>query len=193
MEVTLRKAAAFSKALLAAADKLTPANTLSVSIYLESDLGDEVEKARKGEVAKIDLAETLIASAFTLRTEIGRINNAIGISALLAEKAALERAERTYAAFYDRQSRSGSDVSVAKRQLAALAERAKNATSYSPSGERLDIGLVDEATAADGEQRRIVNKRRLSDIADALITLNMTQKVDLSDKMVELLKGQNII
>ena len=198
MEVTLRKASQLEKALLEAARKLPLPSTVAVSIYSKSTVEVEVVATRVKLLANITKASAAFDAAFEIRGMINVVNTNSGISSNLTEKAKLDALEklltgigRQTVSLDDDQSES---VEVLQAQLLALVARSSN-----PEASRYGFEKSVTANILQGEPANAILgkineiKQRKSALSDEILTLNMTQKIMLTGKIVETLKEFKII
>jgi hypothetical protein len=188
IEVSLRKAAKLSQGLLDAARAVSLRASVNVSIYNDVNALDAII-AREGAAldASVARATALVRSGYAIRASIRQSNEAAGVNALLDEKAALEAEEKLLAALPTQSA--GPDLVAEKRRLAALQERAK--TDYVT--ENVPVSVLQDEMLDGVVLRRAAIARRKSEIQDALLNLNLTNKVTLSDETATLLADERLI
>jgi len=199
MEVTLRKAAALSQALLEASRALPLAKSVTVSVYADTPVADAVKEAQAKLAFNSAKVTGLIRAAFEIRGSISDQNAVNGVSKRLTEKAALDATEKLLSAAvggakanpFDDTPEASADI--AQAQLDALRERQKNVADRYSREESLTVGVLSGDVVGGLQDQLATIRRRKVEIADELLTLNMTKKVTLSAETVALLQEFKVI
>lgn len=190
MEVTLRKAAALSKALLDAARKPTLSKTIEVSIYTEDAISTLAEVGVATFQANLAKALDLTALAFDIRRQIATANHAAGIDTLLNEKARLDAQERFLVAVET--GAAGTPLDIAETKLSVMRARSESGVAHYAS-EELSVQVVTDDDLANEKTLLQLLRRRKVAIADELLVANTTARVRLSDSAVASLRAAELI
>ena len=191
MELTLRKANSLSKSLLETARKLPLNRTLQISIYDQVKPEDVVTKAAEILLNNLNDAGDLIKAAFDLRAAIGAANATCGISRLLTEQATLDAKERLIAPVVDAANDPNFNNAVTAPTAAAKLEsvRQRLATSEIRYGlvEELQVKVATIETVAPLKDDLLAIRLRKTQIADELLALNTSSRIEVSAFVEELL------
>lgn len=179
-----------------------------LSIF-SSDPDAEVERRARELRDDIARLQRLGSVRATLRAEVARQNAETGISALLAEKAALEEQVALLSPLLDRQipdceawavtrRRRRVPASSAKRGQVALAEQIAATRSRFEAGEGTEeteilVSLIDEALEQDLRLRILEQRRRLDEISDRLRALNSAATIELADDALDYLQREAVV
>lgn len=187
MEITLRKADAFSKALIAAGQKaLTP--NIELSIYSDKAV-EEVVAAQAKLATSLEKSTALLKEGFYIRQEAGRLNASSGINDLLRERAALEAQERLLTPL-SQTSTEGLDGLT--RRLEVKLERTKSPDYYG-NGESVTVSAVTDKVRDAAKAQLLTILRRKGQINDELLETNIRTKVKLTGSAVSLLTEMGLI
>jgi hypothetical protein len=187
MEVTLRKAAQLSQQAIQAAAQFAIVPHLSLSAYGSVNVSDALAAHETQQRVNLDASDALTCAGFAIRALIGKANRESGIDALLDEKALTDALEKRLSV--PRAVRP--DVPTVQAQLNALASRVGNTDFY--GGDTVVVQGFSEELNMALKQAQSVHRRTKVRIADELLQLNITTKVQLSDETVDTLKKFDIL
>lgn len=201
-DITLHRAGRILEAIRAAVGGVELGTTAKVSIF-----GEPVaELARKtaGLASDIDKIERLLSVQSRIRATVGRANAELGISDLLAEKAAADEWIKLVSPLVSRSSGKAAGLDYVMRRSrgdatdpANLEARAKAMRErYAASDAEVDAAIetrVLDQDAAAGLAKRIAQRRREVELlSDRLRTLN-ARTVVLDEADLEYLTSQDVI
>lgn len=190
MEVTLRKAAALSKALLEAARKPKLNKTVEVSIYTDGMIDDSIQEAVDTLASNLSLIEDRVSAAFEIRGQIAGANHAAGVNRLLTQMAQLDALERFLAAALEGPA-NGTPADIAQAKLNAMIARAADKTAY--VSEELEVNFLGAADLPEAREKLRQLRRTKASLADSLLVLNTNTSISLSDYAVSALRGADLI
>ena len=179
-----------------------------LSIF-SSDPDAEVERRARELWEDMTRLQHLASVRATLRAAIAQQNAETGISALLAEKAALEEEVALLSPLLDRMApdfeawavtrrRRRLHASRAKRGQVALAEQIAATRSRFEAGEGTEeteilVSLIDDALEQEVRLRILERRRRLDEISDRLRSLNSSATIELADDALEYLQREAVV
>jgi vacuolar-type H+-ATPase subunit F/Vma7 len=196
MQVTLRKGAALSAALIEQARKLPLTKLVTLSIHQKETPQDTIASAQTRLTENVVEAGRLFDAAYALRAVIGAANAANGIDDLLAEKAALDAREKLVTGVLgggkniDYDYEQGTDAEIAAAQLESLKAR-QTADRY--AGDTVAVKILSADIAKNLEEELANLRRRKVEIADLLLTKNMTTTVEVPAAAETLLNQYKLV
>jgi hypothetical protein len=198
MEVTLRKAAALSQALLDASRQVNLGHTITLSIYSDTTASEAVQAAQKRLLENIEKATALMNASYRIRNAVGEANESAGVNALLREKAALDAREKLLSGIgsVDRRYGASADTladGTLQAQLDALKERSSSATGGYRAETSLTVSVMGETVSAPIQEQLVAIRRRKVAIADTLLSINLGNKISLQDAEVALLEEYKLV
>lgn len=173
MTVSLRKAHAYSVALISAAQKLNLSPTVEVSVYDETP-ATTINQAATALANRVAQVSSLFAAGYSLRGKISALNASAGISALLTQKAQLDATEK---ALNGLKEAASDDTRVAEMRVQAARKRAEE-REY--AAESVTVNVLTATLAGDIANQLGEIRRQKVEINDQLLALNLTTKVALS-------------
>jgi hypothetical protein len=211
MQVSLKKAYEYEKAAFAAIAKVSISGNIIISIYNKLDVASLIREARaKAEQSVVDIHDLVVAGN-TLHTMRSTINNDCGINRLLTSLAALDREEGTVSSVVGKISPTSE--SVGKRggyiefsnpiisDPAEVNERISDARrlkdtdpAFSRSNtESVTVSIFDEKSLTIYSDMLAEIRYKKQDIKDQLVALNLTNKVELPQQVIDTLRKNKII
>lgn len=187
MLVNLRQANALARALQDEALKQTLTTSINVSVYADSVPFESLVK-EAGETLRANLADALALTeaAYTVRGLMGQAFQPAGISALLTEKALLDRKEKIIAGVLGQKAGAGGfTAELAPARLRALKDALANSTTRLPSTEQVQVKLDDAAYDGLEDDLRAIRKRKAK-ISDELLSANAAHRIELPEDIVAL-------
>lgn len=193
--ISLRKAAAYSQALLAAAKELPLDRMATMSIYSTTTVKDKVAEAVKILETNAARASTLISAAFEIRRLISVRNSDTGINDLLAEKGELDAREKIISglALKAAIAAADSDIDAAQARLDAMKERAAQASDRYGREETVLIQVISEEVAAKFADELAEIRLRKVAISDELLRINIGTEIAISQSTHDLLKELKVV
>lgn len=208
MEIALRKAATFIQAAGLAASKVDLETTLRFSSHTLSEgtgfaalLASSSKTLAERIQTVLDLQETI-----SIIRALRGIANQRKVNALLSEKQALDAQEKVLAAITDqktgtesRLSRYGLDDAVRVEhdedavRNAFLNIKKRSATQTSGALPNIELPALTEEVLQTYETRLMSIRRRKQDVQDELAAENISQKINLPDKAVAVLRKHGIV
>lgn len=179
-----------------------------LSIFSSDPDGEVERRARelRDDITRLERLESVRAA---LRAEIARQNAQTGISALLAEKVALDeqvgllsrlldRQDLDYEAWAATRRRLRVPASSTKRGQVALAEQIAATRARFQAGEGTEeteilVSLIDEALEQELRLRILEQRRRLDEISDRLRALNSSATIELADDALDYLQREAVV
>ena len=200
-ELTLHRASRVLEAIRAAIGRIELTSTARISIF-----GDPMgELARKSEElsSKLDTLERLLAVQARIRAAIGRTNAELGISEVLAEKAAHEewiklatavtgRGPKTDTPTVLRRHSPGVPVDAASLDARAKAMRDRFAGSDAAVEAEIEVRLYDGAETITLSKRIAERRRTVERLSDQLRQLN-ARPVVLDEADLAYLREEDVI
>jgi hypothetical protein len=196
MEVSLRKAKSFSESLITMSRALPLTNSISISIYSETAVVDQVAEAQSKLKTNRDLAVSLLNAGYAIRKAIGEANAFNGVDALLTEKASLDAIEKLLAGVSAKSSiydEDEADLVTAQAQLAALRAREQTGVDRYGRSSALSVNIVSAEISGEFQNQLADIRRRKIAVADELLGINLSSKITLSDDTVALLTEFKLI
>lgn len=187
MEVTLRKAHAFSEGLLSAARKLPVAPAISLSIH-ETDPTKVIGQATTIFEKNFTRSNKYLQAAYAIRRLIGEANAASGVNAILVSRALMDAQEKALSGLLDTGTLVSNDQ--IEGALSAARERFK---SHGYGADTLQVVLLTEARRGDVSRELQTLRRSKATLNDQLLTLNMTTKITIPTQHVESLREAGLI
>ncbi|AXQ68818.1 hypothetical protein HOU00_gp307 [Caulobacter phage CcrPW] len=201
MNITLRKASQFSKALIEAGRKTTINRLISVSVYedaVEKPAQALVELAQEAVQEKLTQALNLISGGYELRGQIAKANADVGINLLLTEQANLSAHEVLISSVcsieytYD-ESVEPKYADAKLAALVALNKKRDASVSIVQHDDHLNVRVITDEIKAPLKDSVAAIRRRKAEIADELTYLNASTRVEVSENVQGLLKALKLI
>ena len=193
MEISLRKAYSFSKALIEQSKALSLKNNIEVSIYT-SNVDEDVSKAIDLFQKNLEIANEYVSAAFELRHLVSEGNNktvdGLNINALLNERADLEVKEKIIASLIGNTGRGKNDIAGVKRQIEIALTRQKS--EYYGS-DTISVSILSEEKIEELKTQLAALRRRKSAINDNLLVANSKITVKISEKTASVLQEAELI
>jgi hypothetical protein len=206
--IPLHRAARIQDQIRGGIARLSFESEASISIFSsnpDADLGRRMQRLRE-DLAKLP---RYLAIQTDIRASIGRQNAAIGIGALLAEKAAVEEEISILSRLIDCEiaprglrelsglSRHRTDAGWRRDQISIAEQiRATRARFESAEGQEEDdvlVPMLDQAHADEVQTRLVMLRRRLEEHADKLRDLNSSTTVEIEDQALQYLQNEGVI
>lgn len=185
MYISLRKAAALQKEILAALP--TVETSASVSIYEENPL-QTLTEARDAAAKALEVRHNLMVTLQLIRDLTAEQNFTSGIYKLVSKLSFIDKQISFYSAL------SRSEVSPSETVIKAKIERAKNANPdhYSFS-DKAAFSIMDKHSIED--LKALVSNLKMDKvkIQDELLELNIKHSIKLTDETVAVLTAQGLI
>jgi hypothetical protein len=197
MEISLKKANDLQRAVLAAAGKIDPAATVSVSPFAQGDAGAVVQTAvTDGEarfMTQLGDAFDLMDAGYEIRRLLGDKNATSGVNTLLCERAWVEAQEKRLSAVLlavlDSTDQYPSEDAIGRL---ARAQNPLTTQTYYDSA-RIHVSILTERHIAKMQGDLASLRARKSDLTDQIAGRNLNTKITLPDSTVELLRKHNLI
>ena len=193
MEISLRKAYSFSKALIEQSKALSLKNNIEVSIYT-SNVDEDVSNAIDLFQKNLEIANEYVSAAFELRHLVSEGNNktvdGLNINALLNERADLEVKEKIIASLIGNTGRGKNDIAGVKRQIEIALTRQKS--EYYGS-DTISVSILSEEKIEELKTQLAALRRRKSAINDNLLVANSKITVKISEKTASVLQEAELI
>ena len=194
MQVNLKKASALAKLL--SAELHNTGFTMSKSISLDSP-EKAVQSAQKASDSiwnTIEKIEEVTAAMFFIRKELSLANAKYGINVLLSEyneaKEVIKMLQRFDTRLIHQPLISGPDE--LEQRIKSKAERT-NSDEFNYRSGTAEVVVMSEDHAQSIKDIVNSKKRRLREIDEALLELNLANKITLSDDVVDTLREFEII
>tara|TARA_Y100000588_G_scaffold395130_1_gene520232 strand:+ start:7225 stop:7809 length:585 start_codon:yes stop_codon:yes gene_type:complete len=194
MQVNLKKASALAKLL--SAELHNTGFTMSKSISLDSP-EKAVQSAQKASDSiwnTIEKIEEVTAAMFFIRKELSVANAKYGINVLLSEyneaKEVIKMLQRFDTRLIHQPLISGPDE--LEQRIKSKAERT-NSDEFNYRSGTAEVVVMSEDHAQSIKDIVNSKKRRLREIDEALLELNLANKITLSDDVVDTLREFEII
>lgn len=200
MNITLRKASQFSKALIEAGRKTAINRLITVSVFDDAAVDKPalalalVELAQEAASEKLTQALNLITGGYELRGQIAKANADVGINLLLTEQANLSAHETLLSTVcaieytYD----DAVEPQYADAKLTALKKK-RESDSIVHHDDHLNVRVVTDEIKAPLKDSVAVIRRRKAEIADELTYLNASTRIEVSESVQGLLKALKLI
>ncbi|AFU88142.1 hypothetical protein CcrColossus_gp272 [Caulobacter phage CcrColossus] len=197
MNITLRKASQFSKALIEAGRKTTINRLISVSVYedsVEKPAQALVELAQEAAREKLTQALHMITGGYELRGQIAKANADVGINLLLTEQANLSAHEALISTVcgieytYD----DSVEPQYADAKLTTLKKKRETETVMHHD-DHLNVRVITDEIKVPLKDSIAVIRRRKAEIADELTYLNASTRIEVSENVQSLLKALKLI
>lgn len=196
MQVTLKKAAELSRLALEKAKATEIQTSMDVSIYDQRPLGEIVSAETAQAKTNLDSMYDLIAAAFALRMEIGRLNAEKGINALLTERAGLEVIEsrlKTLASSVKGRRRTIESVEKEIEALRNQTVATENALYGTRRKDEVSVPIFDDEWIKGIEANLAKIARDKSDIRDKIAGINLNTHLELSQDVETSLRRAKLI
>lgn len=202
MNITLRKASQFSKALIEAGRKTTVNRHVSVSVYEATEVEKPaqvlVELAQESANEKLTQALQFITGGYELRGQIAKANAEAGINLLLTEQANLSAHETLLStvcgieySYDDSVEPQYADAKLAA--LVALNKKRDASVSIVQPTDHLLVRVITDEIKDPLKDAVAAIRRRKAEITDELTYRNASTRVDVSEFVEGLLKGLKLI
>lgn len=198
MNITLRKASQFSKALIEAGRKTTINRHVAVSVFDDATVDKPalalVELAQEAASEKLTQATQQITGGYELRAQIAKANADAGINLLLTEQANLSAHETLLSTVcaieytYD----DSVEPQYADAKLAALKKK-RESDSIVQHDDHLIVRVITDDIKAPLKDTIATIRRRKAEIADELTYLNASTRIEVSPFVQGLLKSLKLI
>jgi hypothetical protein len=205
--VTLHRAARLQEKIRSAIGRLSFHRHATLSIF-STDIDAEAERHSRRLLDEVTQLQRLLTILAELRISVGRQNAELGISALLAQKAAAQEeiaflsrlvpieVETTTLFITGRGRRSL--ATTAKRGRVSLPDQVSAARARFESGEKQEedtiwVPLLEEGQEEQLRQQIVECRRRLEEIGDRLRALNTSGTIELADEALRYLEQQGAI
>jgi hypothetical protein len=192
MQITLRKASALQNAIVGfLAGQVVPTK---VSITKFEDPIPALEAAQANASQHIEARLQLIKIQFELRRSVGEAN-VKEINGLLADRAFISKTIEFFQGLLNPASTTPAPEVFAgkfKALLEPVNVETRRYTLTGEGGENLTVGLITPAAMLVFANRIGELKRAKTSVEDALLSLNITTKIEFPDEDLALLKKLNI-
>lgn len=189
MDISLRRAAALSRALLETAKQIEIKTTETISVFEPDPVSKRAALLEKLN-ASVQRASALISAAYDLREQIGSANARNGVNSLLTLRAVLEAKEKFTRAIAEAEPQTA--ASLLTGQIENIKARSASAASYYGHDEVV-APVVDASMKADYQDMLQNIRRDKTDIADRLAELNATTKITLNEDVEDVLRREKLI
>lgn len=194
MQVNLKKASALAKLLSAELHNTDFAISKSVSLDSPEKAIQAAKYASDGIWNTIEKIEEVTAAMFFIRKELAVANAACGINVLLSEYNEAKEVIKMLQRFDTRHTHqpliSGPDE--LEQRIKSKAERT-NSDEFNYRSGTADVVIMSEDHAASIKDIVNLKKRRLREIDEELLELNLANKITLSDDVVDTLRDFEIV
>lgn len=194
MQVNLKKASALAKLLSAELHNTNFATSKSISLDSPDQAVKAAQKASDSIWETIEKIEVVTSAMFFIRKELAQANASCGVAVLLSEyneaKEVIKMLQRFDARHVHQPLISGPDE--LEERIKSKAERS-NSDEFNYRSGTADVVVMSEDH--DGRINDIINskKRRLREIDEQLLELNLANKITLSDDVIDTLREFEII
>ncbi len=208
MEVTLKRASEYARALGDLVNKSVTNREVTIPISIHSKMAADVNQIGNNLHGLESLEDFLSSSRqkfaddyqkvigfldtqYELRRLIGLLNHSSGIAATLTERARLDASIKFLEKLVHQ---SVSNVVETKEDIARqVIRRRQNPPDRYGLSDDIAVSLMTPEFGASVAQELALRKRQRMDVQDRLVALNLNTKVKLSDEIVDMLKSNGIL
>ena len=194
MQVNLKKASALAKLLSAELHNTDFAMSKSISLDSPEKAVQSAQKASDSIWNTIEKIEEVTAAMFFIRKELSLANAKYGINVLLSEyneaKEVIKMLQRFDTRLIHQPLISGPDE--LEQRIKSKAERT-NSDEFNYRSGTADVVIMSEDHVSRIKDIINLKKRRLREIDEELLELNLANKITLSDDVIDTLREFEIV
>ena len=194
MQVNLKKASALAKLLSAELHNTDFAMSKSISLDSPEKAVQSAQKASDSIWNTIEKIEEVTAAMFFIRKELSLANAKYGINVLLSEyneaKEVIKMLQRFDPRHIHQPLISGPDE--LEQRIKSKAERT-NSDEFNYRSGTADVVIMSEDHVSRIKDIINLKKRRLREIDEELLELNLANKITLSDDVIDTLREFEIV
>ncbi len=202
--ITLKKAFDVAKAALEAANRIKINNSVKISIYSDGDPGKVITEATEKVQASVDDAITLISTHYNIKRLIGEMNDRIGVTTALRQKAKYEAIETKLSAMiklievpaniYSRDiTMDATDLNAIRSKIKLSIDRIEKKDYTSGTEESFSVTIMSDSYIETLTKEVLRIKRQKAGCVDSIAALNINNKITLDDADVDVLRKHEIL
>lgn len=188
MKISLRQAHDIQNRILARVNEILEENESQIDILFEEQPHQALDSARDRNLQRMNRADVLINEIRDIRMSVSRLNQESGINDLLATISAEER-KAQYRARLSRMRPREEERTIDRRIQSALAEVGTERYGR----DSLDVIVYQINDLNMGKQLVRESDKRIRELKEQVLHLNVGTKFDLSPATVDVLTDEQIV
>jgi hypothetical protein len=203
--ITLKKALDIAKAASEAAGRIKVQNSVKISIYGSVDVENTIYDASEKVRAAVDDTVSLITAHYNIKRQIGELNDRVGVTTAMRQKAKYEAIEKKLVAMikllegseaniYTRDTAmEAKDLEAIRSRIKLSRDRIENKDSTSGTEEIFAVTVMSDDYIETLTTEMLRVRRAKLSCSDSIAALNVHNSITLDDADVDVLRKHSIL